>query len=173
MTENLQKKLPPYRALINSAARLTYEQLQAAHDGQPDSAMTPLMDNVVKAALRRVRGAWRGRGRTGNAGPEPARTQGQDLASRASRTSRKYVHLNSHSLVEEFMAGANEDAAASLEEMHSACVYRIHPEPPSKEKLDSIRDYAIGFGLQFPTILNRATICATCWPRPPTSPMST
>src|SRR3954463_8848285 len=34
------------RGLMNSVARLTYDQLQAAKDGKPDSVTAPLMDSV-------------------------------------------------------------------------------------------------------------------------------
>ena len=35
------------RGIMRSAARLTYEQVQAARDGQPDETTTPLLDTVV------------------------------------------------------------------------------------------------------------------------------
>ena len=45
------------RGLMRSAARLTYEQVQAARDGRPDDATGPLLDGVLGAALWRLPGA--------------------------------------------------------------------------------------------------------------------
>ena len=44
------------RGLMRSAAKLSYEQAQAAIDGAPDDAAGPLMDNVLRPAVGRL---WR------------------------------------------------------------------------------------------------------------------
>ena len=48
------------RGLMRSRARLTYSQVQAAHDGQTDELTGPLLDAGDPAALRRLRAAARG-----------------------------------------------------------------------------------------------------------------
>ncbi len=44
------------RGLMRSAAKLSYEQAQAAIDGEPDDKTGPLMDTVLKPLWRRRRG---------------------------------------------------------------------------------------------------------------------
>ena len=39
--------------MMRSAAKLSYEQAQAAIDGRPDETTAPLLDSVLRAALRR------------------------------------------------------------------------------------------------------------------------
>ena len=70
--------------------------------------------------------------------------------------------LDAHRVVEDFMIAANVAAAKSLETKASPVVYRIH-EPPSREKLITLRDYlkTIGKSLALgqvitPAIFNRA-----------------
>ena len=146
---NMVKKADPYRALIKSAARLTYEQLQKAHDGQPDEVTTPLMDNVVTplygayAALAKARCC-------------PRLTLDLDLAENKVKVSRDdgiesfgpYTRVTSHKVIEEFMLAANVAAATALEEKGSPVVYRVHSAPPSEEKLDALREYAASLGLE-------------------------
>ncbi len=43
-----------FRALMRSAASLTYEQAQAAIDGRVDEVTGPLLDTVLQAALGRL-----------------------------------------------------------------------------------------------------------------------
>ena len=43
-----------HRVLMRSAAKLTYQQAQAAIDGRPDDTTGPLLDTRARAALRRL-----------------------------------------------------------------------------------------------------------------------
>ncbi len=69
--------------------------------------------------------------------------------------------LDAHRLIEDYMIAANVAAAKALEAKKSAVMYRIH-EPPSREKLVSLKDYLATFGQNFalgqvvtPAVFNR------------------
>ncbi len=53
--------------------------------------------------------------------------------------------LDAHRVVEDFMISANVAAAKALEAKVAPVVYRIH-EPPSREKLVTLKDYLATFG---------------------------
>ena len=56
--------------------------------------------------------------------------------------------LDAHRLVEDFMIAANVAAARALEAKKSPVMYRVH-EPPSREKLEALKDYLETFGIEF------------------------
>jgi ribonuclease R len=56
--------------------------------------------------------------------------------------------LDAHRLVEDFMIAANVAAARALEAKKSPVMYRVH-EPPSREKLEALKDYLDTFGIKF------------------------
>jgi ribonuclease R len=56
--------------------------------------------------------------------------------------------LDAHRLVEDFMIAANVAAARALEAKKSPVMYRVH-EPPSREKLEALKDYLETFGIAF------------------------
>ena len=133
------------RGLMRSAARLTYEQVQAARDGAPDDDAGPLLGPVIVPLY----GAFR----TLNAARERRGTLELDLPERQVRlderggvvaiTPRK--RLDSHRLIEEFMICANVAAAEALEARGAPCLYRIHDQP-SMDKLESLREFLHGMG---------------------------
>ena len=128
------------RGLMRSAARLTYEGLQQAHDSG-DARHAHLY-----AAFRALLAARTARG-----------TLDLDLPERRVVLDDKGVvrsvaprpRLDSHRLIEEFMVLANVAAAEELERLHQPVMYRVHA-PPSEEKLASLRDFLHGFGISLP-----------------------
>ena len=137
------------RALIKSTARLTYEQVQAAYDGQTDKTTESLMESVVKplyAAFRVLDEARKQRGALDLDLPE--RKIVLDSEGRMTGVTRR-LRLDSHKLIEEFMILANVAAATALEAKKAPCVYRIH-DRPSPDKLDSVREFLESFGLNLP-----------------------
>src|SRR3546814_6747865 len=56
--------------------------------------------------------------------------------------------LDAHRLVEDFMIAANVAAAKALEAKKAPVMYRVH-EPPSREKLVSLKDYLETFEIAF------------------------
>ena len=131
------------RGLMRSAARMTYEQVQAAADTGRDLGL-PLAH--LYAAYRALLGARMQRGTLDLDLPERAvllDDQGR-VASVAPRP-----RLDSHRLIEEFMVLANVAAAEQLEALHMPCMYRVHA-PPSDEKLDALRGFLATLGISLP-----------------------
>jgi len=120
------------RAVMRSAARLTYAQAQAAFDGNPHADMTA----TVKKTLADVWAAYQSltiaRGKRDPLDldlPERRVILGADgkVASIAYRE-----RLESMKLIEEFMVLANVAAAEALEKAKTPLIYRVH-DTPSKE----------------------------------------
>ena len=128
------------RALMRSAARLTYEQVQRAEDGFPDKTTEPLLDPVLKPLYEAYRALKIARAERGTIELDlPDREVVFDADGRLAtiRSARRY---ESHRLIEEYMILANVAAAETLEKHHAPCLYRIHDTPP-KNKLDPLREF--------------------------------
>jgi ribonuclease R len=128
------------RAMMRSAAKLSYQEAQAAIDGRPSDKAKPLMERALKPlwaaydALARARDA---RGPLDLDLPER-----KILLDEEGRVARIMIpeRLAAHRLIEEFMIQANVAAAEALEAKRSPLVYRVHDEP-SAEKLKNLRDF--------------------------------
>jgi ribonuclease R len=124
------------RGLMRSAARLTYEQAQAAHESNKDGlSFPPERLAAVFGAYAALAGARANRG-TLELDIDEDRVlldaEGQPVA--IARVAR----LDSHRLIEEFMILANVAAAEELEARRQSCMYRIH-DAPNPEKLEELR----------------------------------
>jgi ribonuclease R len=136
------------RAVMRSAARLTYAQAQAAFDGKPDASMSA----VVKKTLADVWEAYQSLTVARNLRdplnldlPERRVMLGPDgkVASIAFRE-----RLESMKLIEEFMVLANVAAAEALEKARTPLIYRVH-DTPSKEKLYAFSDFLRTLNISF------------------------
>jgi ribonuclease R len=138
------------RGLMNSAARLTYDQLQAAKDGQPDAVTAPLMDTVVNPlyeAFTILRAAREKRGALELEIPEyKAEVDSTGAVAKVKKTERP----DSCKVIEEFMILANVGAPQELKSKGAPCVYRVHGAPPNEKAVDDLRDYISAFGLTLP-----------------------
>ncbi len=131
------------RGLMRSAARLTYEQVQEAHDRGDDLGL-PIP--ALYAAFRALLAARRMRGTLDLDLPErkvSLSEAGQVLAI------VPRPRLDSHRLIEEFMVLANVAAAQALEGLHLPCMYRVHA-PPSDEKMEALRSFLHGMSIGLP-----------------------
>jgi ribonuclease R len=134
------------RGLMRSAARLTYDEVQAAIDGRPTKKARALVEPALKplyAAWRLLDKAREKRGTLELDLPERKVVIGKDghvekIEPRA--------RLDSHRLIEEFMIAANVAAAEALESMRQACMYRIH-DAPAATKLAALADFLEGIGI--------------------------
>ena len=124
------------RGLMRSAARLTYDQLQAAADGEIGLALPDGLLGSLYGAFRALLAARARRGTLDLDLPERKVVLGEDGTVDAITPRPR---LDSHRLIEEFMVLANVAAAQELERLHQPCMYRVHA-PPSPEKLDALRD---------------------------------
>jgi len=128
------------RGLMRSAAKLSYEQAQAAIDGTPDDKTGPLLDGVLQPLWSAYRLMLKGREARSPLQIESDErrivigTDGQ-VASITKRAS-----LEAHKLIEEMMIQANVSAAETLEQKRTPLIYRIH-DTPSPEKMQSLTDF--------------------------------
>lgn len=151
-------KLQKYRfirGLMQSHARLTYEQVQQAIDNdghlqtETDNPAIPLLDMVIKPLYRAYECLLKTREKRGTLDldvPERLVVLDKKQGKIASITPR--VRLDSHKLIEEFMILANVASALALEAKKSPAIYRIH-EPPTPEKLEMLQGglSSMGFNL--------------------------
>jgi len=128
------------RGLMRSAAKLSYEQAQAAIDGQTDDVTGPLMDSVLTPL-------WAAYGAMKIAREKRSPLQIESAERKivispegevVSITPR--AALEAHKLIEEMMVAANVCAAETLEQKRSPLIYRIH-DAPSQEKLQALGDF--------------------------------
>jgi ribonuclease R len=130
---------------MRSAARLTYEQVQASHEaGQDPEGVPPGQIGQLYGAFRALLAARERRG-----------TLDLDVAERRVLLDDKgkvqavvpRTRLDSHRLIEEFMVAANVAAAEELEKLSAPCMYRVH-DRPSDEKLEGLRQFLAGLGIK-------------------------
>jgi ribonuclease R len=134
------------RGLMRSAARLTYEQVQRARDGNHDEATGPLRDEVIAplyGAYEALLAARRARGTLDLDLPE--RRVYLNAEGRIDRIVPRQ-RLDSHRLIEEFMIAANVAAAEALEAKRQPCMYRIHDQP-DRAKIEALREFVGSLGL--------------------------
>ena len=139
-----------HRAMMRSAARLTYTRVQRAIDGTPDAEIAPLMETVIRplyGAYKVLLAAREKRGALDLDLPERQVTLGNDgrIAEIGVRE-----RLDSHKLIEEFMVLANVAAAQALEQRHAPCLYRVHDQPDAA-KLEALREFLGTLGIAVPT----------------------
>ncbi len=135
------------RGLMRSPASLTYEEVQAAIDGQPSERTETLVEPVLKplyAAYQALVEARRQRQPLDLNLPE-RRVELSDEGKVVSVAFKD--RLDAHKLIEEFMVLANVAAAETLIAKRSPLLFRVHEEP-SPEKLESLRDTADAAGFR-------------------------
>jgi len=126
------------RGIMRSWARLTYEAVQAAHDGDADpEGVPPGQVGHLYGAFRALLAARERRGTLDLDVPE-RRVLLDDRGNVQAVVPR--TRLDSHRLIEEFMVAANVAAAEELEKLRQPCMYRIH-DRPSDEKLEGLRQF--------------------------------
>ncbi|MGH6879233.1 MAG: ribonuclease R [Rhizomicrobium sp.] len=154
------------RAVMRSAARLTYAQAQRAFDGAPDRDNRDIAAQTLAPLWNAYRALAEARDRRAPLDldlPERRVVLGADgrVASIAFRE-----RLESMRLIEELMVQANVAAAETLEKARTPLVYRIH-EQPSQEKLHAFADFLRTIGMSFakgqvikPAVFNRILAAA-------------
>jgi len=153
------------RAKIRVAANIAYEDAQAAIDAaneervdvsSPTCSMPevegPVPRGLVHGALKPLWGCWRALLAARNKREPleldlPERHVVLDEKGRITSVAPR-ERLDAHRLVEDFMIAANVAAARALEAKQAPVMYRVH-EPPSREKLEALKDYLETFGIEF------------------------
>ena len=136
------------RALMRSAARLTYDSMHDAAERGGEDLAPP-----VRAAIPALYGVYRAlkvarerRGALELELPERIVTLADDGTVARIGVARRY---DSHRLIEELMIAANVAAASALEARHAPCMYRVH-DRPDLAKLDALREFLRSRGLALP-----------------------
>jgi ribonuclease R len=128
------------RAIMRSAAKLAYEEAQAAMDGRGNAKVNALLDQALKplwaayAALCTARDSR---------GPLELDLPERKIILDAKGNIAKVIvpeRLDAHRLIEEFMIQANVAAAEELKKRRTPLLFRVH-EDPSQEKLRTLSEF--------------------------------
>ncbi len=139
------------RGLMRSAAKLSYEEAQAAIDGRPSPKSRPLLGSALEPLWAAYRAVAQARDRRQPLDLDlPERKVLLDSEGRVERVATP-ERLEAHRLIEEFMIQANVAAAEALEGRKAPVVYRVH-DAPSKEKLAALREFLESLGLELPGV---------------------
>ncbi len=139
-----------HRAIMRSAAKLNYQEAQAAIDGRPSAKAAPLVEPVLKPLWAAYAALCRARE---NRAPLDLDLPERKIVLDAEGKVANVVvpeRLAAHRLIEEMMIQANVAAAETLEEMKMVLVYRVH-EQPSQEKLAALKDFLATIDMTLPT----------------------
>jgi ribonuclease R len=137
------------RAMMRSAAKLSYQDAQAAFDGQPPDRCLPLMERALQPLWAAYQAVMIARNKRGPLNLDlPERRIVLDDKGQVARVVIP-ERLEAHRLIEEFMIQANVAAAETLEEKKLPLVYRVH-DAPSAEKLKGLRDFLETLDMKVP-----------------------
>lgn len=129
-----------HRIMMRSAAKLSYQQAQAAIDGAPDDKTGPLLDPILKPLWNAYAILKDGRDRRQPL--ELDMPERKILLKPDGTVDRVYVpeRLDAHKLIEEMMIQANVSAAETLEKKKQPLIYRVHDQP-SLAKQETLRQF--------------------------------
>ncbi|WPY93749.1 ribonuclease R [Limimaricola variabilis] len=134
------------RALMRSAASLSYEEAQEAIDGQPSDRAATLLNTVLRPLWAAYAALVKARDRRQPLELDlPERRIELNEMGQVTSISFK-DRLDAHRLIEEFMVLANVCAAETLIAKRTPLLFRVHEEP-NPDKLDALREVAKGAGL--------------------------
>ena len=137
------------RGIMRSIARLTYEQVQQAIDGEPNEETAPISKDVITPLFNAYLALAQARTKRGAIDLELGERQIKlDRAGNVVEI-KPTKRLDSHRLIEEFMITANVAAALTLEKMRAPCMFRVH-DHPSDEKIESLREALAPLDIKIP-----------------------
>ncbi len=137
------------RATMRSAAKLSYQEAQAAIDGQTNEKTAPLLDTVLRP-LWQVYGLLKDA--RDKRGPLDLDLPERKIILDARGLVERVIvpeRLEAHRLIEEFMIQANVAAAEALEAKKSPLIYRVH-DAPASEKLVALSEFLASIGINAP-----------------------
>lgn len=130
-----------HRVMIKSVASLSYQEVQAAQDGDPNDRTEPLLAPVIRPLFGAYHALEQARQRRQPLDLDlPERRIVLDDAGKVVSVDFR-DRLEAHRLIEEFMVLANVAAAETLIAKRSPLLFRVHEEP-SPEKLEALRETA-------------------------------
>ena len=134
--------------MMRSAAKLSYQQAQAAIDGRTDEDTEPLLEPVLEPLYAAYEALKRARAERG---PLDLDLPERKILLKADGTVDRVVtpeRLEAHRLIEEFMILANVAAAETLEKARVPLIYRVHDEP-ALEKVNALREFLATLDIPF------------------------
>lgn len=135
-----------HRGLMKSAASLSYEEAQAAQDGDVSAKTRPLIEGIIRPLFAAYDALKIARGKRQPLELDlPERRIELDDNGTVTAVAFK-DRLDAHKLIEEFMVLANVAAAETLIAKRTPLLFRVHEEP-SLEKLEALREVAEASGL--------------------------
>jgi len=135
-----------HRALMKSAASLSYEDAQGAMDGNKSPKTDALLKPVIEPLFAAYAALTKARERRQPLALDlPERQIVLDDAGKVTGVNFK-DRLDAHRMIEEFMVLANVAAAETLIAKKTQLLFRVHEEP-SPEKLDALREVAQASGM--------------------------
>ncbi|MEW5422042.1 ribonuclease R [Amorphus sp. 3PC139-8] len=142
-----------HRVMMRSAAKLSYQEAQAAIDGRPNAKTEPILEPILRPLWQAY--ACLTRGRDAREPLELDIPERKILLTSDGMVERVVTpeRLDAHKLIEEFMIQANVAAAETCEKARIPLLYRIH-DNPSQEKLAAFRDFLSTIGMKFPKVGN-------------------
>lgn len=138
------------RGVMRSIARLTYEQVQAAHDGDPGEAARPLLESVIAPVFGAYQALKIGREKRGALELDLPERQVLLAEDGTVADVRRRARLDAHKLIEEFMIAANVAAAETLSSRRQPALYRVH-DAPAPEQLGALRRFLATLDLALPS----------------------
>ena len=144
-----QKKSHKFlRGWMKSAAKLSYNDAQAAIDGTGNAKANALLDTVLRPLWSAYAALCVARAKR-----EPLEIDSPERRVRVGADGKVTgielrERFDAHRLIEECMIQANVCAAETLEERRVPLIYRVHEEP-SREKIDALADYLPNVGLKW------------------------
>ncbi|HEX7080215.1 MAG TPA: ribonuclease R [Gammaproteobacteria bacterium] len=138
-----------FRAVMRSAARLTYKESAALLDApKPRGPHAKLHPGLLH--LRDVYRAFaRARRRRGSIDFDLPETKIELDENGKVRAIHPVERLETHRLIEECMIAANVEAAKRIRKAHLPSLYRVH-EGPDAEKLEELTLFLASFGFKLP-----------------------
>ena len=128
------------RVIMRSAAKLSYEEAQAAIDGQANDKTETLLNGVLKPLWAAYGVLLKGRNAREPLELDlPERKLVLDAHGLIERVVTP-LRLDAHKLVEEFMIQANVAAAEELENRKTPLIFRVHDQP-SEEKVRALAEF--------------------------------
>jgi len=128
------------RGLMRSAAKLSYEQAQAASEGRPDDVTQPILRAIIEPLWAAYRCMLIGRNARQPLAIESLERKIVIGADGKVESIQPRTSLEAHKLIEEMMVQANVCAAQALEQRGSPLIYRVH-DAPSLEKIAALSDF--------------------------------
>jgi len=147
--EGNKKKHRFIRGLMRSAAKLSYEEAQAAIDGKPGGAAGAMLETVLKPLWGAYAALTHSRNRRGPLDldlPERKVEIAKDGTVAGITTKERF---DAHKLIEEMMIQANVAAAEELEKRSTPLIYRIH-DAPSDAKIAALAEFLKTLDVKWP-----------------------